>query len=226
MMAETESFQALGLLVYDLQTDTIVSTWDLAQNGADRPDHLSMSPSGEFVVVSWSSGLGTRAYPRDFQSFQLLLNSSEHSDIAVLPNGNDAYVAIDYGSPDGDVFMVELQTGERTVLFPTYLNGGATALHISGKAFAKPGWALFSTYATQGPSNWMSEKLFAVSLESNPRILQLAHHRSRYAGYWTEPHASVNRDFTRILFNSNWSNNSETDVDTYLIELPSGVLDR
>jgi hypothetical protein len=43
-------------------------------------------------------------------------------------------------------------------------------------------------------------------------------------GYWTEPHASPNRDFTRLMFNSNWGNDSATDVDDYMVELPQNAL--
>jgi hypothetical protein len=33
----------------------------------------------------------------------------------------------------------------------------------------------------------------------------------------------VNRDFTKILFNSNWDRASE-DIDAYMIELPVGAI--
>ncbi|NLI48183.1 MAG: hypothetical protein GX414_13840, partial [Acidobacteria bacterium] len=39
--------------------------------------------------------------------------------------------------------------------------------------------------------------------------------------YWAEPHATVNRDLTRILFGSNWGRSGTSQVDTYLIELPA-----
>jgi len=39
--------------------------------------------------------------------------------------------------------------------------------------------------------------------------------------YWAEPHASVNADFTRILFTSNWGRPGTGDVEMFLIELPS-----
>jgi hypothetical protein len=38
--------------------------------------------------------------------------------------------------------------------------------------------------------------------------------------YWAEPHASVNTDFTRILFTSNWGRHGTEEVDMYLIQLP------
>ena len=61
--------------------------------------------------------------------------------------GRDVYVSIDYQSDGGDVFMTDLETGKRTVLFKTYLDHSATAVHFSGRAFKKPGWVLVSTYA-------------------------------------------------------------------------------
>ena len=36
----------------------------------------------------------------------------------------------------------------------------------------------------------------------------------RENGYWTEPHASVNRDFTRVAYTSNWDVSTGTDVGT------------
>jgi hypothetical protein len=38
--------------------------------------------------------------------------------------------------------------------------------------------------------------------------------------YWAEPHASPNRDLTRILFTSNWGRSGTEEVEMYLIELP------
>ena len=121
--------------------------------------------------------------------------------------------------------MVNLRTGERTSLFSTYVNGTATAFHVSGKAFGKPGWALVSTYGDYGGSQqWLHKKIFAVQLTANPKIYQLAHTRAYTDGYWTEPHASVSRDFTKILFTSNWGVATSLDVDAYMIELPVDAL--
>ncbi|MFY0573518.1 hypothetical protein ACN28S_03365 [Cystobacter fuscus] len=134
-------------------------------------------------------------------------------------------MAVDYQSNAGDVFMVNLRTGVRTALFSTYLSGTATALHVSGKAFARPGWVVVSTYADYGGSlQWLHRKVMAVQLNANPTIYTLAHHRTVSNGYWSEPHASVNRDFTRVVFGSNWGSGSATDVDTYVVEIPAGAL--
>lgn len=223
-LVDDDRWQGVGLFTYDLTHDRIVATYDLAGHGKPRPDHLSMSPSGRHVVVSWNDG--PTAFTRELTGPRLLQRSGEHSDIAVTAEGDDAYVAVDYKSNDGSVFMVNLRTGQRTDLFPTYVAGTATALHISGKAYRRPGWALVSTYADYGKAGqqWLHRRLFAVELKAKPRIVHLAHHHSRFAKYWTEPHASVNRDFTRLMFNSNWGTASETDVDAYMVLLPPDTL--
>ena len=186
--------------------------------------HLSMSPSGEYVVVSWNDGV--TAFRRDFSQSRLVQRKGEHSDIALAANGDDVYVAVDYESSGGQVFMFNLKSGERTNLFPSYIAGTATAMHFSGKAFKRPGWVLVSTYADygRGGQQWLHRKLFAVELKTNPSILNLAHHQSIHTKYFTEPQASVNRDFTRILFSSNWGIASESGVDAYMLILPGDSL--
>ena len=223
LMVDSGAWTSLGIITYDLTNNQILGYYN---TGSDhRPDHVSMSPSGTYGVVSWSEAPGTVAFTRDFSQQKILHHTSDHSDLALDVNGDDIYVSIDYGANAGDVFMVNLRTGVHTDLFPTYLDHTATALHISGKAFAHPGWVLVSTYADGGGDRqWLHRKLFALELKANPTIYQLAHHHVISHGYWSEPHASVNRDFTKIAFDSNWDVDSELDVDTYRIELPAGVI--
>ncbi len=222
-MVDDAQFRSLGLVTWDRATDTITGTY--STNG-NRPDHVSASPSGDYCVVSWAKPDGTVAFDRRFATRRQVNRNTEHSDLARDRNGDDVYVSIDYDfDPDGSIFMLNLRTGVRTNLLPTYLDGSATALHFSGKAFSRPGWVLVSSYARSGVQRWLHEKIYAVSLEANPQVRQLAHHHVQYSSYFTEPHASVNRDFTRIVFNSNWERSGE-DVDTYMIELPAGALTR
>ncbi|MFP2903869.1 hypothetical protein ACLESD_02110 [Pyxidicoccus sp. 3LFB2] len=220
-MVDDANWGSLGVFTWDRDTNTILGMYD---THGERPDHVSMSPSGNSCVVSTDLALGTAAFSRDFSKKIPLHTKSEHSDLALDANGDDIYVAVDYQSNAGDVFMVNLRTGVRTVLFPTYVNGSATALHISGKAFARPGWVVVSTYGDYGGLQWLHRKVMAVQLKANPTTYMLAHHRSAPNGYWTEPHASVNLDFTRVAFTSNWGTGSDMDVDAYVVEIPSGAL--
>ena len=220
-VAEDTNFNIRGVFTYDLQTQTVVGTRALSV----RPDHVSMSASGRSCVISHDAGQGgTVAWDRTLTTSRPILSTSEHSDIALGANGNDVFVYVDY-TDTGLMYMVDLDTGVRTSLMSTYIDGTATAYHISGKSFSKPGWILLSTYGSYGGAKkWLHEKIMAVELKANPTIINLANHQSIYNEYWTEPHATVSRDFSRVLFTSNWGVNSSLDVDAYMLRLPDNLL--
>jgi hypothetical protein len=214
LLAETHDFGVLGVFTFDLQTNTILGTKSLTTS----PDWVSMSPSGRSCVVS-----GTTAYDRTFSTSRTLANGSEHADLALGADGDDYYVYVDFADT-GYVRMVDIDTGVNTPLFPTYINGATTSLHISGKAYSRPGWALVSTFNHSGSTEqWLHERIMAVELKANPRMINLAHHHSHYNEYWTQPQATVSRDFSRVMFTSNWGSTSATDVDGYMLVLP-GIL--
>jgi hypothetical protein len=232
---ENSNFGLLGYMVWDLQENRLVGS----MQNSSRPDHSSMSAAGRWFITS-SDSTGTWAWSRDFSTKKKLLSKSEHSDLALGPNGQDYYVSIDYQSNNGDVFFIDIDACPavaasatsaplcpRTVLFPTYSNGSATALHVSGKGMRKPGWVVISTYGTTPSRNgqwpWYTNKIFAVELKANPRVYPLAYTRSGGGGYWAEPHASVSRDFTRIIFNSNWGTSGD-NIDAYIVHIPPSAL--
>ena len=230
---ENANFGILGYAVWDLTNNALVG----ARPATLRPDHVSMSASGRWFVTSDDTE-GTWAWSPDFSVKKKLHHKSEHSDLALLANGNDAYVAVDYQTNAGDVFYTDIDACPsvpasattapicpRVVLFPSYVNGAATALHVSGKGYGKPGWVVFSMYAgsasRDGTYPWFTDKVFISELAPNPRTYHLAYSHAVPNGYWTEPHASVSRSFERVAFNSNWQTNSSTDVDTYVIHVPA-----
>ena len=240
LQVETKDFQALGMITYDMETNTVTGVFDfrLDGNGMGRPDHISMSPSGKYIVPSWNAGgavncasrseLGTRdnpcglmAYSRDFSKAVGLTVRGPHSDIGLDANGRDVIVASDYDS--GWVEMWDLETGAATKLWQIYEGGNGTAMHISAKNFNKPGWALISTYAEKQPG-WYVKKIMAVELKANPRILNIAHSYNEVETYFSETHAAVNRDFTRIMFNSNWNTANVDNIDAYMITLPADAV--
>ncbi|KAF1710012.1 hypothetical protein CSC70_10080 [Pseudoxanthomonas kalamensis DSM 18571] len=233
---EDSNFKLLGFMVWDLQENKLIGS----RQHTSRPDHSSMSAAGRWFVTS-SDSEGTWAWSPNFSVKKKLLHKSEHSDLALGPNGEDYYVSIDYQSSSGDVFFVDIDACPsvpasatnadvcpRTVLFPTYINGAATAMHFSGKGFNKPGWLVLSTYAASnsrdGSRPWYTDKVYAIELKKNPLIYTLAYTRRVGGGtYWSEPHATVSRDFTRIAFNSNWGVSGD-DIDTYIIHIPKSAL--
>ena len=184
--------------------------------------------------------IGTTAYTRDFSSHHQVHHKSTHSDLAVLANGHDAYVAVDY-QDDGYNFYVDLETGEKNRLFTNYVDGHGTALHFSGNAFNKPGWVVVSTYDDRHEDRWHHSKVMAVELGGQNRIVNLAHNQTEYfhrceniSNYANEQQASVNRDLTKIIYATNWhtptvntrDNGSQFSVgiDDYIIELDQDVI--
>jgi hypothetical protein len=135
-MVDDANWKGLGIFTWDRETNTILGSMNT--NG-ERPDHVSMSPSGSHCVVASDGAIGTAAYTRD------------------------------------------------------------TKL-------------------------WMHQKIFALQLKKDPNIYNLAHHRVSYKDYSTAPVATVNRDFTKVLFNSNWGTKSDVDIDAYMVEIPANVI--
>jgi hypothetical protein len=77
----------------------------------------------------------------------------------------------------------------------------------------------------------MDDQVFAVELRAGGHVVRLAHTHSVYdenieQDYWAEPHASVNRDFTRVLFTTNWGRSGTEETEVFLIELPAGLPQR
>ncbi|HET7924628.1 MAG TPA: hypothetical protein VFL30_07000 [Rhodanobacteraceae bacterium] len=251
---EDHDFKILGFMVLDLTTKKLVGS---RQETSIRPDNVTMSPSGRWFIVSGTTTDPTWAWSPDFTKKKKLHHRVEHADVATTANGHDVYVSIDYEASGGPLFYTDLDACEavdadardapicpRTRLFNVYERRYASALHISGNAHRTPGWIAVSTYALVTPNvdpppprPWYTDAIFAVELAPSPRIFALgAHHSNVSRCYPAEPQASVGRDFTKILFNSNWGASENCrpddpkepaelhDIDAYLMTLPAHAL--
>ena len=64
----------------------------------------------------------------------------------------------------------------------------------------------------------MDYQVFAMELAPNGKVVRLAHDHTlideqQEHDYWAEPHGSVNRDFTKGLFTSNWGRSRTDQVE-------------
>jgi hypothetical protein len=127
--------------------------------------------------------------------------------------------------------MLDLASGEVTPLWTIDFSYTPIGLHFSGQSFDRLGWVLVSTYDGDPVSyTWMDDQVFAIELAANGRVVRLAQTHSlvdeeQEHDYWAEPHASVNRDFTRVVFTSNWGRSGPEEVEMYLIDLPADWLE-
>jgi hypothetical protein len=235
LMVQDQEWQNIAWLVYDRVEDRVIARRDLP----DRPeiDTVTISPLGNYFLAYYDEycepgQLGDDAHPcglmvydRNLSNGRSLLRIIGHSDLALDAQGREVLI---YQDIDTDhISMLNLADGTVTPLWPIDFSHTPIGLHFSGRAFHRPGWALISTYSGGHPTDytWMDDQVFAVELKSGGRMVRLAHTHSlvdenQEHDYWAEPHASVNPDFTRVVFTSNWGRSGTGEVEMFLLELP------
>ena len=239
LMAEDESWIPVAFLVYDRQADQVTIRDVRGVPGVEEDvDHVTMSPLGTYFLASFDLGceegrLGDDAHPcglmvydRDLTHGRSLLRVIGHYDPALDTQGREVIV---YQDIDTDhISMLDLATGAVTPLWEIDFSHTAIGFHFSGLAFDRPGWALVSTHDDDvAVHTWMDDQVFAVELKAGGRVVRLAHTHSvvdenqpsEYF-YWAEPHASVNPDFTRVVFTTNWGRFDTGEVEMFMIALP------
>jgi len=235
-MAENGDWTPTAFLVYDRQTDQVTIRDVRGIPGiTDDVDHVAMSPLGTYFLASFDRSceqgqLGDDAHPcglmvydRDLSNGRSLLRIIGHYDTALAADGREVVVFQDIDQDN--IAMLDLSNGQVTPLWPIDFSHTGIGLHFSGCAFDRPGWALVSTHDDDpGSYTWMDDQVFAIELQAGGRVVRLAHTHSlvndeEELDYWAEPHASVSRDFTRVLFTTNWGRSGSGAVEMYMIEL-------
>ena len=245
---EGETWTGRGLFTWDLRNGQIIGTLGSLPG---RLEYVTTSPSGSHCVAQYTYLNGVHAYKRDFSapynaktpgnSLKVLGRAyQQYGDVARNAQGQDMYVGFDVYSDPHHLFMTNLTTGEKTTLLTTSFGLNTdTGVQVSGRAMQRPGWVLVSGFGERkrGVNNlkeddpdrkWFHRKMFAFSLENPPKVLSIAnlHHLwdSNQNATWPRPQGTVNRSFTRMMFNSTWDSMNVQDLDTYLVEiLPNAV---
>ena len=233
-LAQNADWDPVAFLIYDLEEDRVVIR-DIPSGYSI--DNVTISPLGNYFLASFDeycprgelgsaeNPCGLMVYDSSLENSRGLLRIIGHYDAVLDAQGREVIL---YQDIDTDhISMLDLDTGEITPILPIDFSRTAIGFHFSGRAFALPGWALVSTYNGGHPTDftWMDDSIFAVELKENGRVVRLAHTQSLYdegmeKDYWAEPHASVNQDFTRVVFTSNWGRSGTEEVEMYMIILP------
>ncbi len=225
-------YDHFAIFTYDLRENRIIGRMQQDENWPDctpygrycRMNTITVSPHGDRVVVEWNwqknGNHSTWAYNLDF-SQPVALGNDGHSDIALTADNRQVHVIKD--DSHDVIAMLDINTGARTNLVNLPLAGnpdewGRGDYHISGNAYAKPGWVVVSTFGTTS-QYWHYYQVFLLELKENPRIWQIAQTHGLFPEgggqhYWAETQATINRQGTRIYWRSNWGNTAG-DVDTY-----------
>lgn len=225
LMAQDEEGNVHAYLVYDQDQDQVIAKKEI---NSDVIDAVTISPLGNYFLAC-DDNRGMVVYDRQLTKEVAVIPNVGHVDAALDAQNKEVIVYQDTGNDT--IAMADLETGEVTSLWPIDFSHAPLGFHISGRALNKPGWALISCYGAGSECfTWMDNQIFAIELKPNGTVARLAHHHSVYnegveQDYWAEPQASVNQDFTKILFTSNWGRTGTDEVDMYMIELPQNWMD-
>ena len=221
--------------------DVAANKWALLlENLGDKPNHVTMSPSGQHFLVSRADTganrgddprrhAGTWAYSLVSNEAYRLAHGSQHSDVCTDRAGRDYFIYADFDSQSryaGKVWYAPIDhPDDRTVVLDTYGPNHErqnNAFHFSG--CGPDGWVLASAYGrAPAPTErvaWWDNRIFAIELGGERRVALLAEHGSVYTGdYWQEPHACWSSDGSRAIFASN-NGDATAPVRAYVIDLP------
>jgi hypothetical protein len=222
----------LWIIVYDIHNDLIKSVTPFYNKWAHL-DWVSMSQSGNYVVFNWKvatsvSTAGAEVFTLPSVNgnplnFHLLLTAQKpHADLGYDAAGNEVYVAAEFDpafSATVAVSTYRLDTGARTTQLAP--GGGGSPFrphHVSCRNYKRPGWAYLTLQANNttpplNPAQTMKEVL-ALKLDGSGTVQRFAWTFNNYitGHYRSECQAVPNPDGTKIMFASNWSGTSTSDV--------------
>jgi hypothetical protein len=220
------AYATADIVVADLVARKTVATLP----DAGKPDWVSMSPSGKYVVVQWTDDRGTRLYDRDTLAYvRTVVSDAPHSDFALDAEGNEILVyqatsgkqVDELGCPNppngSPIASARLLDGQKKILLGdcnkadwtpvitgAFLGWNWFTPHFSGIASRRrPGWVLVSTYTTpENDTHPYAREVFWLKLDGSGEIRHIAHHHSDQA------QASDNKDYwAEPQATSSWDGN-------------------
>jgi hypothetical protein len=194
------------------------------KNFPSKPDWVSSSPSGKYVVMQWvdKSTEDTDVYDKNMNFIRRFPVDISHYDMTFDGDGVTE-IAVGTAKPSG---------GGKLIKIPL-ISGGSTVLtdrgwvdHTSTRNIASRKWAI-CTFMEQKSSASSDRKflgeIVAVKLDGSGEVRRLAHTRCKIgpgrSAYPSETQASVSPDGTKIVFASNWRESNGLPINSFVIDL-------
>ena len=215
---------AVEVFVFNLDAGTKSNTLHFLQQSFNN---LQTTTNGSVIVAFEQPGKspaqGEILYHPDMRSFRPLSRAAGHQDIGKDENGEECLIWVDSADPEGPtcspasgIVKVLLKDGSKTCVLPLNWEMAAHVYcpQIQGKALV----STYSANANPTPAPYLNE-IMIVSTDGKD-VQRLCHHRSvPYSGQH-QPHATGNRDLTKIVFNSCMARpNDPNYTDVYMIDL-------
>jgi hypothetical protein len=191
----------LTAILYDIENDTTVIHDFTDIHWGDEAyvpdltevDWISVSPLGNNILINWrpDDDGAIDQYDLNFNFVRRLSERAGHGDMGVTADNKEIYMQYEYGTRRG-IWQYDLETGEETKVLPDKYNGG----HVSCRNYRRRGWCYLSTTA-EG-----HREVFALKLDKSGTVNRFVQTRIT-AG---NSQGSVSPDGTKILFKSEWNN--------------------
>ena len=234
------------IVVYDIQTNTEISSMPIPQDSISGFDWTSISPLGNYVVVDYADETtgryhGVEVYDRNMNFIWQKPLGAGHSDLGLDGSGDEVLVMDVYNADSNKTYLKKfrLSDGQETILMEV---SELFDLHICLRNQQRHDWCFISTFdftgrLTDDSLSWLpfEDEIFALKLDGSGDVQRIAHHHSRrfspstydpdHSVYWAEPHATVCRHGDCIIFGSNWRQNmtQQNSVDAYLVDFRNFV---
>ncbi len=176
------------------------------------------APSGKLFYY----GGGIYDFQMKLQRTLDLANPYEHACLGRLPNGHDAYFAVDYDGIPGILTANDMVSGERIPFISTDLGYPypPSGVHISAVSYKNPDLIAVSVIGDGTGRTLFNNEILLVDTGTGI-IGRVCHHRSLARngelGYWAEPHVSISPGGTKLIFGSDWG--TDDRVNTFVVDL-------
>ena len=209
----------MDVIIYDLQnlqtivTRKFVGCW---QNGGENFPHyvdwVSISQSGDYVVIMWEHNNTSQANPyvengqshygvevynaMDMQYQNRIIDYGNHGDLGYAANGDEVLVQF-YGHQQNGLYMYKLDGSGSTAVIqnPDFGVDG----HVSCRNINRPGWA----YITHSDAA-QSGQIVAVKLDNTGTVAYFGHHFSSNTSYEQSPMATASPNGDIVCFKSDF----------------------
>lgn len=211
----------LDVIIFNLQTlqidhtETFVGAWGNGNSSSPNfIDWVSVSQSGDYVVINWTNGLnqidytvalfgtdhyGVEVYNRADMAFQnRIIPYGNHGDLGYAIDGDEVYVQFygEYGG--GKIYMHKLNGNASSIVLNTHPDFGVSG-HISCRNINRPGWA----YVTMSELD-ESAQIVAVKLDNSGMVEHFGHHFSSALSYKQAAMAVASPNGDKICFKSDF----------------------
>jgi hypothetical protein len=184
------------------------------------PNNVTMSQSGNFVVVQWDRDgtdrrYGIEVFTRELQFVRRIsVRGSTHADVCYDTAGNDVGVMLQ-DEAEG-LQMVRMDSGLKTRVLTDleyhYM------IHLSCRNVSRPGWAYSSQFGKELGYPY-DQTVFAVKLDGSGTVQRFAHeHHSPKDEYDRSAFGVPNRDGSRMMWRSDWGDPAG-EVSSYVSEM-------